>query len=239
MIVKEDKSSSSATESRLRDEGGKESEALFDFAATRVTEIKLLICCIKFMGDEISHQKVDEELALLVQSGKVEFFDFLIERYENKIRRYSRKFLSDYEDINDILQDVFIKAYKNIQSFDTKRKFSPWLYRIAHNELVNALKKKKRNPLPLFDLDVFFPQYFSDNSLNQQIDRQDMREIIDKCLDKLELKYREPIILYYFEELNYKEIADVMQIPISTVGIRIKRAKKIMRSICKKLGYNL
>ena len=189
------------------------------------------------MGEDVSQK--DEEIALLIQSGKVEFFDFLIERYENKIRRYSRKFLSDYEDINDILQDVFIKAYKNIQSFDTKRKFSPWLYRIAHNELVNALKKKKRNPLPLFDLDVFFPQYFSDNSLNQQIDRQDMREIIDKCLDKLELKYREPIILYYFEELNYKEIADVMQIPISTVGIRIKRAKKIMRSICKKIGYKL
>ena len=212
------------------------------------------------MGEDVSQQKakedkssfspspsrqdlaggsLDEEIALLIQSGKVDFFDFLIERYENKIRRYSRKFLSDYEDINDILQDIFIKAYKNIRSFDAKRKFSPWLYRIAHNELVNALKKKKRNPLPLLNLDVFFPQYFSDNSLNQQIDRQDMREIIDKCLDKLELKYREPIILYYFEELNYKEIADVMQIPISTVGIRIKRAKKIMRSICKKLGYKL
>ena len=215
--VKEDKSSSSPT--RVAAKGGEE-RTFFDSLSLR-------------------ESSADEEIALLIQSGKVDFFDFLIERYENKIRRYSRKFLSDYEDINDILQDIFIKAYKNIQSFDTKRKFSPWLYRIAHNELVNVLKKKKRNPLPMFDLDVFFPQYFSDNSLNQQIDRQDMREIIDKCLDKLELKYREPIILYYFEELNYKEIADVMQIPISTVGIRIKRAKKIMRSICKKLEYKL
>ena len=217
MIVKEDKSSSSPTQALAK---GGEERTFFD-------------------SPSLCESSADEEIALLIQSGKVDFFDFLIERYENKIRRYSRKFLSDYEDINDILQDIFIKAYKNIQSFDTKRKFSPWLYRIAHNELVNVLKKKKRNPLPMFDLDVFFPQYFSDNSLNQQIDRQDMREIIDKCLDKLELKYREPIILYYFEELNYKEIADVMQIPISTVGIRIKRAKKIMRSICKKLEYKL
>lgn len=191
------------------------------------------------MGEQISHQK-DEDIARLIQSGKIEFFGILIERYENRIRRYSRKFLSDQEDINDVLQDIFIKAYKNIQSFDAKRKFSSWLYRIAHNELINALKKRKKNPLPLFDLDMFFPQYFhSNNSFNQQMERQGIREIIDKCLDKLELKYREPIILYYFEELSYKEISDVMQIPISTTGVRIKRAKETMRQICKKLGYNL
>lgn len=188
------------------------------------------------MRDDLSQQK-DEEIAHLIQSGKIEFFSILIGRYEDKIKRYSRKFLSDFEDINDIVQDIFIKAYKNIQSFDTKRKFSPWLYRIAHNELINALKKKKKNPLPLFELDVFFPQSLHEkDDLNQQIDRRDTREIIDKCLDKLEPKYREPIILYYLEELSYREISDIMQIPVSTVGIRIKRAKKIMKSVCQKLG---
>jgi len=191
------------------------------------------------MRDEISRQKVkDEEIALLIQSGKIEFFDILLERYEEKIRRYSRKFLSDHEDINDVLQDIFIKTYKNIRSFDVKRKFSPWLYRIAHNELINALKKKKKNPLPLFDLDVFLPHHLSDNNdLGEQIERREMAELIDKCLGKLEPKYREPVILYYLEELSYKDIAEVMRVPISTVGIRIKRAKEIMRTICKKLGY--
>ena len=190
------------------------------------------------MGQDVSQQN-DEEIVHLIQSGKVEFFSILIDRYGGRIKRYSRKFLSDSEDINDVLQDIFIKAYINIQSFDTKRKFSSWFYRIAHNELVNALKKRKKKTLPLFALDVFFPQHFHDNSLSQQVDRQDMQKIIDKCLDQLELKYREPIILYYLEELSYKEIADVMKIPISTVGIRIKRAKELMKSICKKLGYNL
>lgn len=191
------------------------------------------------MGEDVSQQK-DEGIAHLVQSGKIELFDILIKRYEAKIKRYSQKFLSDREEMNDAIQDIFLKAYKNIQSFDVKRKFSSWLYRIAHNELINTLKKKKKAPLPLFDLDTLLPQHLKDNNnLNQQIDRQNMREIIDKCFDKLEFKYREPIILYYFEELSYKEISDVMQIPISTVGIRIKRAKEIMRKICKKLGYNL
>jgi RNA polymerase sigma-70 factor (ECF subfamily) len=191
------------------------------------------------MRDEISRYSdaTDEKIALLIQSGKVEFFDVLMERYEGKLRRYGRKFFSEKEEINDVLQDVFVKAYKNIKSFDPERKFSSWLYRIAHNELINALKKKKKSPLPLFDLDTLFPRFFQDNSLEQEIIRKDSAEVIDKCLDKLEAKYREPVILYYFEGLNYKEIADVMHIPVSTAGIRIKRAKEKIRAICEKSGY--
>ena len=185
-----------------------------------------------------SNEKSDEKITLSIQEGDVDLFGFLIERYKKRIARYARKFLSDSEDINDIVQRIFIKVYVNIQSFDSKRKFSSWIYRIAHNELVNTLKKKKKF-LPLFDLDTFLPHTLKDNSLNREIDSQDTKKMINKCLNYLELKYREPIILCYLEKLSYKEIADVMKIPISTVGVRIKRGKKIMKSIFKKLGYTL
>jgi len=189
------------------------------------------------MGKGVSGKK-DEEIAHLVQNDNIELFGVLVERYEVKIKRYARKFLSDKEDINDVVQEIFIKVYKNIESFDIKRKFSSWLYRIAHNELINALKKKKRKTLPLLDLDVFLPYYYKNEDLNEKIDKKRMQEIIDKCLYDLEFKYQEPIVLYYFEELSYKEISDVMEIPVSTVGIRIKRAKEKIKLICKKLGYN-
>jgi RNA polymerase sigma-70 factor, ECF subfamily len=183
--------------------------------------------------------KRDEEVVELIQSGKVGLFGILIDRYEGKIGRYARKFIFDKEDINDVLQDIFIKVYTNIQSFDTKRKFSSWLYRIAHNELVNVLKKRKKQTLPIFNLDTFFSHdFFEKNNINQEIDRQNIEKILDVCLDKLDFKYREPIVLYYSEELTYEEIADVMQIPISTVGVRIKRAKKIIKSILKDSGYH-
>ncbi|MCK4781742.1 RNA polymerase sigma factor [Candidatus Parcubacteria bacterium] len=184
-------------------------------------------------------QQSDEDIAALVQAGDVDFFGVLIHRYKEKMIRYARKFLSDNEDISDIIQEIFIKAYTNIQSFDINRKFSSWLYRIAHNELVNALKKRKKNTLPLFDLDTFLPYSIKDDSFSQDIDSQDTQKMINKCLDQLEPKYREPIILYYLEDLSYKEIAEVMRIPISTVGIRIKRAKEKMKFIFKKLGYRL
>jgi RNA polymerase sigma-70 factor (ECF subfamily) len=188
------------------------------------------------MWENISQRK-DEEIANLVQSGKIEFFDILIERYEAKIKRYSRKFLSDSESINDVLQEIFIKVYTNIQSFDSKRKFSSWIYRIAHNELVNVLRKR-RPILPLFDLDVFLPHRLHDDTFRENIDRQSIKEIIDKCLDRLEVKYKEPLVLYYFEELSYQEIADILQIPVSTVGIRIKRAKEKVKTIYRQITSN-
>ncbi len=176
----------------------------------------------------------DQEIAILVQSGNIEYFGILIKRYEEKMFRYSRKFLSQHQDIQDTVQEIFLKVYKNIQSFDTKREFSPWIYRIAHNELVNALKKKKRNPFFLFDLDVFLPYFLNKtDDLEDKFDRKLAKEDLNRCLEKLELKHKEPIVLYYFEELNYQEIANILKIPVSTVGIRIKRAKEKIRRILK------
>ena len=183
-------------------------------------------------------EQEDEIIVALVQSGKSDFFGILINRYQEKMMRYARRFLSNDDDKKDIVQEIFIKAYVNIKSFDPKRKFSSWLYRIAHNELVNNLKKKNKSFLPILDLDTFFPQHgYSNNNVNEKIDRKNTMELIDKCFNELDTKYKEPIILYYLENLSYKEIADVMSIPVSTVGIRIKRAKKIMKSIFQKKGY--
>ena len=91
--------------------------------------------------------------------------------------------------------------------------------------------------MSFLDLDVFLPFSLGDRTLERDIDQKEMNQIIDKCLDKLTPKYQEPIILFYFENLSYQEIADILEIPISTVGIRIKRAKEKIRKICQKLGY--
>ncbi len=99
----------------------------------------------------------DETIAHRVQQGEIDVFSLLMERYEKKIIRYGKKFLSCSDDIRDIAQEIFAKAFVNIRSFDCKRKFSPWLYRIAHNEFVNALKKKKSEKIAFVDFDVFFP----------------------------------------------------------------------------------
>ncbi len=183
------------------------------------------------------NQFTDEKIARMVQKGKSELFGLLVKRYEAKIMRYARRFLFNHSDIEDLAQEVFIKAYINIQSFDTSRKFSPWIYRIAHNEFINSIKKKGKEPLPLFDLDILLPHLISKEKVENKTNQRELHQILDKCLNKLKSKYREPLILRYFEELNYQEIADILHIPVSTVGIRLKRGKEKMKSLCKKINY--
>ncbi|OGZ27587.1 MAG: hypothetical protein A2365_01835 [Candidatus Nealsonbacteria bacterium RIFOXYB1_FULL_40_15] len=173
-----------------------------------------------------------EDQIKLVQQGRIELFDRVVKEYEEKLLRYGRRFLSREEDIEEIVQEVFIKSYVNIKSFDSSKKFSPWIYRIAHNEFVNALKK--RRPLYFFDLDVFFPYFISKENFNDEFDKKRMQEIINKYIGSLDYKYKEPVILYYFEDLSYKDISDILRIPVSTVGVRIKRAKKILKNLWTK-----
>lgn len=176
----------------------------------------------------------DEEIASKVQRGDTESFGILVERYEPKLMRYARKFLSDTEDMKDVLQNVFLKVYSNIQSFDTKRKFSPWIYRIAHNEFVNTLKKRKNERLRIFDLDTFLPYQTSSETADGEANGKDLKSTLNDCLDQIDTKYREPLVLYYFEEMNYKEIAEVLHIPVSTVGVRMMRGKKILKEVYRK-----
>ncbi len=175
-------------------------------------------------------EKTDEQLAFLTQMGNVDAFGFLIEKYEDKIKRYIKRMVQGQEEQNDISQDVFLKAFKNIQGFNTKQKFSPWVYRIAHNETVNYLRKKK--PLPLFDFDVFLPHYnIGKEDIENEADKKLMLPKMEQYLNELNFKHKEVLLLYYFQELSYQEIADVLKIPIATVGVRIKRAKQAIQKI--------
>jgi len=178
--------------------------------------------------------ETDEQVALAVQSGATNRFGELVERYEAKLMRYARKFLLDPEDAQDIVQDIFIKAYENLQSFDATRRFSPWIYRIAHNEFVNALKKREsRRTVFTIDFDTLFPHLQAADTADSVALERDTRETLEKHLDKLDPKYREPLILYYLESMDYREIADILHIPVSTVGVRLARARAMLQKQAK------
>jgi RNA polymerase sigma-70 factor (ECF subfamily) len=176
----------------------------------------------------------DEAIVVRVQNGEAEAFGALVERYKEKLLRYARKFLRDQDDRDDIVQEVFIKSYENIQSFDASRRFSPWIYRIAHNEFVNAIKKRSRGPVLGLDFDVVFPHLTAGETADDTALERDTRAMLDACLDELDPKYREPLVLYYFEGLSYKDMADVLHIPMSTVGVRLARGKAMLQKVAAK-----
>ncbi len=171
----------------------------------------------------------DAELARRVQHEDVEAFEELMNRYKERLTRYARRFAGGL-DADDIVQETFVKAYRNIRSFNTARPFSPWLYRIAHNEAINFIRRAKREPLAVFDLDVVFPHAAGEEDVAADASSRETGELLKRFVGELPPKYREPIVLYYFEEFSYEAISDIMRIPKGTVAIRLKRAKDLLRT---------
>lgn len=190
------------------------------------------------MHEDLSSLK-DEELAKLVAEGDTKKFGLLMDRYQTKLFRYGRKFLVDNDNIEDVVQDVFIKTYTNIRSFDTSQRFSPWIYRIAHNTYINAIKKNSLNPLNLFDFDTLLSHTVVDDPIIREREQEEIKKFVDKGLSNIDSKHREILVLYYIEDFSYKEIAEILHIPISTVGVRIMRAKVALKAKYKELNIQI
>lgn len=177
----------------------------------------------------LNSKQTDTSLAISLQSGDMTALELLIDRYQEPLLRYVRYLGATHQD-DDIVQDTFIKVYQNIQSFDIKQKWSSWLYRIAHNAAVSALRAHHFT-LPWEEyLDTIIKTDSIDN-----IDLDIQKNQVKKCLASLPLHYREPLALYYLEDKSYAEIMDILRLPMGTVSARINRAKKQMRTICQKI----
>jgi len=182
----------------------------------------------------------DEELVEKIRSEDNELYAEIVRRYQQKLYHYLRYLTNRPSEAEDLLQNVFIKAYRNLFGFDTKKKFSSWIYRIAHNEGVNFVKKttrKKQVSLENLEKIGFSPES-EDDSIEDAFAREEIREKVKECLDELEAKYREPLVLYYFEDKSYREISDILRVPAKTVGTFIFRGKRILKTIFEKKGVS-
>ena len=171
----------------------------------------------------------DKEIVDIVTKKDKELYSEIVKRYEEKLLRYAGYLVSDSHLAADIVQESFIKAYINLNGFDRKKKFSSWIYRIVHNEAMNAVKKQKKHS-PIYeniDLD-------SGINLEDKIIIKEMKGKTHKCLSRMPVIYKEPLSLFYLEEKSYEEISDILRIPIGTVGTRVNRAKILMKKICQK-----
>lgn len=180
-------------------------------------------------------EQSDEEIAYLVQQGNKEIFGEIIVRYEKKLKRYGERFLSSRDDIDDIVQDTFIKAYLHIKSFKTSARLSPWIYRIAHNAFANELRRRSRFAFIPFEFegDTLFPTLIASDRSDDYALSKEQVEMMDSVLQKLSPKEREIIHLAIFEEMTYETIADILHIPIGTVGVRLYRAKQKIKQEIK------
>lgn len=173
-------------------------------------------------------EKTDEELVQLTINNQDNFV-YLIQRYRPKLLRYIVRISSlSNEDAEDLLQEVFIKAYQNLNDFDLELKFSSWIYRITRNQVISNFRKTKARPQRLaWDEENDLANTLkSDHDLEAEIDQSLSREKISEVLNCLDYKYKEVLELKFFEEKDYQEISDIIKKPMGTVATLINRAKK-------------
>ena len=171
----------------------------------------------------------DEQLVEIIREKDRELYGEIIRRYQAKLSHYLKKSISDQDELEDVLQAVFIKTYENLYGFDVRKKFSSWIYRIAHNNAVNYWKKNQRRPISLEEVEYKIIDEKID--LPGQTDDEIARKKIKKFLSDLKPKYREVLILFFLEQKSYEEISDILRIPKNTVGTLISRGKQILKKI--------
>lgn len=176
----------------------------------------------------IHEEKTDEELVALTLKDE-NFYAVLVERYEEKLARYILRISGgSKEDVEDTLQDVFISAYKNLNSFDSDLKFSSWIYRIAHNKVISHFRKITARPKTVtYEGDGQLLNILaSDLDIAKDLERKYTAEEVRSILDQLDERYKEVLVLKFLEEKDYKEISDILEKPMGTVATLISRAKK-------------
>ncbi len=170
----------------------------------------------------------DEKIVENTRTGNKELFAVLVRRHQDALVRYARYLVHDEHKAHDVVQESFIKAYMNLNGFDTRKKFSSWIYRIVHNEAMNMVKKYRKE-YPLVDAQ----ELVSGEDLLGDLGRKETVRMVHTCLNDLPILYREPLVLFYLEEKSYEEISDIVRIPMGTVATRVNRARGMMKIVCK------
>ena len=176
---------------------------------------------------ETGADTTDEKLVALATTDD-RYFEILVDRYEAKLQRYIMRFINcSVQDAQDIVQEVFINAYRNLNGFDTSLKFSSWLYRIAHNQAVSHVRRAAVRPTVILEaenLEALASEINVENELHRKMDDALLRTAVNR----LDAKYKDVIVLRYFEDKNYEEISDILRKPSGSVSSLITRAKRLL-----------
>ena len=171
-----------------------------------------------------------EEETLLVEqilSGEKELFRLLIQQYQQKVHAMGLSFFHNQEDAADFTQDVFIRSYRSLASFQGRSRFSTWLYRIAYNTAVNSIKRRK-------EYHSLAEEPLTEDSPEQQVLRLAAAQAVRSAVAELPEKYRLCVDLYFFYGCSIREIEEITGFPENTIKSHVFRAKKLLRKKLEK-----
>ena len=155
-------------------------------------------------------QRSDHELIREFKNGNDKAFNLLVLRYQEKIYWVVRRLLPDHDEADDVVQDIFVKVYRSLNSFKGDSSFYTWLYRIAVNLSLNEIRRKKTRKT--FALDDTITQHESDEILPlERMEREERTRLIKEAIERLPEKQKKVFVLRYYEELPYEEISKILK----------------------------
>lgn len=179
--------------------------------------------------EEKGSRPSDEDLIERFQNGDLYAFDLIVKRYKNQLLNFVYRFLGNAEEAEDLVQETFLRVYRNRKAYQKVAKFSTWIYTIAGNLAKTELRKRKRRKFfSISDLGYNEKDYdISDDAYNPEkdVDGRMKEEIIHKEIDELSPKFREVILLRDVQQLSYEEISQIVNIPLGTVKSRVNRGR--------------
>ena len=183
----------------------------------------------------------DEQLVLFVQKGDKRAFDLLVLKYQGKMQSIVSRFIRDPDEVADVVQEAFIKAYRALPKFRGDSKFYTWLYRIGVNTAKNYLVARSRRPTGS-DINLSDAEHYSGNDFLKDLGspeanllRDELEALITKVVADLPEDLRTAVSLREYEGLSYEEIAEIMDCPVGTVRSRIFRARESIDAVVIKL----
>jgi len=171
----------------------------------------------------------DYELIKGCLDGNNDYFSEIVARYKNLVYSIVFRMTNDREEANDLAQDVFVKAYKNLDKYYPEYKFSTWLMKITTNHVIDHRRKKKQDFVPLDAVDYDMPSQTVAESPEDAFFQKERAQALSKVVGDLPDMYKIPIVLYHQQGLSYQEIAEITDEPLSKVKNRIFRGRKMLK----------
>lgn len=164
----------------------------------------------------------DRDLVLAARQGKVDAYNVLITRWEKRIFNYLRRLCGGEEDAMDVAQDVFLKAWQSLPRLEDPSRFGPWLYRIAHNEAISLVRRRR----PESGLeDVVLPVQAA------RMAPVEVSLAVEAAMARLTLEQREAVVLKIYEGFKFDEMAEILNCPASTLKSRVYTALEELKQI--------
>lgn len=181
----------------------------------------------------------DRDLILQTRKGKVEAYNLLISRWEKRIYNYVLRLVRNREDALDLTQDVFMKAYQNMNKLDDVERFGPWLFRIAHNETFSLLRRHRPDRVELNEAIAEDPGSSPFESGGGRLLPLELSVAVTAALTRLKPEQREVVMLKVFEGFKFEEIAEILETPVSTIKSRLYTAFDLLKDVLAPAGKQL